>query len=61
MPIDEVAEWDATHDAGGRLIAPLGEEIQVQVKGADTSSDDNSSFAHGGKNEQITIKDTSHV
>ena len=34
VPNDEVAEWDATHDAAGRIIeSPV--EIQVQVKGID--------------------------
>ncbi|KAJ5603149.1 hypothetical protein N7537_006105 [Penicillium hordei] len=34
VPVAEISEWDATHDAAGRLIeSPV--EIQVQVKGID--------------------------
>ncbi|KAF4763806.1 hypothetical protein N7455_010502 [Penicillium solitum] len=34
VPVAEIQEWDATHDAAGRLIeSPV--EIQVQVKGID--------------------------
>ncbi|CAI7654903.1 unnamed protein product [Penicillium glandicola] len=34
VPNSEIAEWDATHDAGGRLIESAV-EIQVRVKGSD--------------------------
>ena len=38
IPIAELAEWDATHDAAGRLIeSPPSEEIQVLGKGAKVS------------------------
>lgn len=42
VPNNEVAEWDATHDATGRPIEGTVEEIQVQDKGAGASSDNNS-------------------
>lgn len=39
IPNAELAEWDATHDAAGRLIETpsSSEEIQVLGKGAKTS------------------------
>lgn len=61
VPNEKLAEWDATHDAAGRAVAPIEEEIQVQFKSAETSSDDSASFAYGTKNDSLNTRDTSHV
>ncbi|CAI7649885.1 unnamed protein product [Penicillium manginii] len=60
VPIDQVAEWDATHDAAGRSVVPI-EEVGIQFKGAETSSDDNASFSDGSKNVSRNARDSSHV
>lgn len=48
VPNAELAEWDATHDATGRLIDTTVEEIQVQDKGTGVVSDNNSDKATKG-------------
>lgn len=48
VPNAELAEWDATHDAMGRLIDTTVEEIQVQDKGTGASLDNTSDKATKG-------------
>ncbi|BCS23659.1 uncharacterized protein APUU_40103A [Aspergillus puulaauensis] len=57
VPDAELAEWDATHDATGRLIDTAAEEIQVQDKAA-TNSSDTSYRATKGPN---TTESTTYV
>ncbi|TID04997.1 High-affinity methionine permease [Colletotrichum higginsianum] len=59
VPISEVDEWDATHDAAGRLLGPSSGETLVQEKGLRTSSEGNSSDE--GKQVSSTIRESSHV
>ncbi|CAI7599486.1 unnamed protein product [Penicillium pancosmium] len=61
VPNEKLAEWDATHDAAGRAVAPIEEEIQVQFKSAETSSEDSASLAYGTKNDCLNARDNSHV
>ncbi|KAJ5984598.1 amino acid transporter [Penicillium waksmanii] len=61
VPNENLAEWDASHDAAGRAVAPIEEEMQVQFKSAETSSDDSASFAYGTKNDSHNARNTSHV
>lgn len=59
VPISEVDEWDATHDAAGRLLGPSAGETLVQEKGLRTSSEGSSSDE--GKQVSSTIRESSHV
>ncbi|KAL5339612.1 amino acid permease-domain-containing protein [Aspergillus crustosus] len=58
VPVSEIAEWDATHDAGGRVIGSTGTEVQgLEVKGgvrARVSSEGSDTPAEGdagGRND----------
>lgn len=35
VPVAEVTEWDATHDAVGRLLSSVGESASVNADGVD--------------------------
>lgn len=56
VPNSELAEWDATHDAAGALLDSV-EEIQVQGKVTETSSNDSSSYAYGAKKDSNITPD----
>ncbi|OLN88237.1 High-affinity methionine permease 1 [Colletotrichum chlorophyti] len=45
IPNAEIAEWDATHDAGGRALGSSTSEVIVQEKGLRTSSEGSTSDA----------------
>ncbi|KAL4783121.1 amino acid permease-domain-containing protein [Aspergillus varians] len=59
VPNAEVVDWDARHDAAGRLIESetAVEEIRVGGKGVETASDDSSR----SKKDSHTVVDTSYV
>ncbi|TQN68468.1 High-affinity methionine permease [Colletotrichum shisoi] len=59
VPISEVGEWDATHDAAGRPLGPSAGETLVQEKGLRTSSEGSNSDE--GKQVSSTIRESSHV
>ncbi|KAL0941687.1 high-affinity methionine permease [Colletotrichum truncatum] len=59
VPYDQVAEWDATHDASGRLISASGSDVQVGEKSVRTSSDGSNS--DGGKQVSSTVQESSRV
>ncbi|TEA19676.1 High-affinity methionine permease [Colletotrichum sidae] len=61
VPYDEVAEWDATHDAAGRPISRTssGADVEVREKGARISSDGSNS--DGGKQVPSTVRETGNV
>jgi hypothetical protein len=51
VPIAELAEWDAAHDVAGFVIEPEVEQIQVQGKDTQTSSNDSSSYSYTAKKD----------
>lgn len=48
VPYDQVAEWDATHDASGREVSSPAGEVQIVEKGVRTSSEGSNSDAGKG-------------
>lgn len=54
-PIARIAGWDVTHDVAGIAIEPEAEQIQVQGKVTQTSSNDSSSYAYTAKNDSDAI------
>ncbi|KAM5350044.1 hypothetical protein ACJ41O_006549 [Fusarium nematophilum] len=59
IPNAKVAEWDAAHDAAGRVIETPVNDIRIQEKGARTSSSGSNSDAD--KRVPNTLRDNNHV
>ncbi|KAF6807388.1 high-affinity methionine permease [Colletotrichum sojae] len=61
IPYDQVAEWDATHDASGREVASSASGVQVVEKGASLRTSSEGSNPDVSKRAAATIQDGSRV